>query len=292
MGASTALALLLLGGAETFHVLPARPIVRHARCSVHVAGSTTRLVGTAHGNAQRARSGDTIGMSLPPMAFVVVVKRYHITVGLIVVLLVFARRAAERGQPIWPYWVREMPSRLPPKPSQKSTHLKDITLSYQRARIKDALDVLERYSQLPGVFSEPPLPSSPLPPTPSSPVMPPASESTSTPVLDPSAWTEQALQRIEKRPRGSSSPIGRYDATASQLPTSEAHERQPPAPPTPSPSPPMPSPLSPPPSPPFDAEDAGRGPRWTALVAAATSAGEAGRAWVQTSEPGVWKGSE
>ena len=48
----------------------------------------------------------------------------------------------------------ELPTEVNPRPIVDSTKLTAIMLSYQRARIADALDVLERYSKLPDVFSE------------------------------------------------------------------------------------------------------------------------------------------
>ena len=146
-------------------------------------------------------------MTRPPLAyFVVVIKRYHAAVALIVVGLIYAKSAADRGQAVWPYWVRKMPSqrrpkRLQPAPSplRENTHLTAIMRSYQRARIKDALKVLERHSRLPSSSSDPIQSPSPLPPSPS-PLLPPAVEPTtrsSRNVLEPSRWMEQALQQIK-----------------------------------------------------------------------------------------------
>lgn len=250
--------LLLLDGTETFRV-PARAILRHERFSPHGVGSVTPLVGTA----KRARSSNTIGMSVPPpwlptVPIVIVIRRYHVGIALLFAGLALAMRAAERGRAVFPFWVRATPSRplqlLTPSPPTPSL-------------------------PMPSPPPSPPPPPPPLPPSPTtsppsappSPSRPTATE-LSTTVLDPAAWTEQALEYIKSRPTRSSFPTERYDTAASWdwLSSRDAHERQARA----------------------NVEDGSRAPRWTALVAAATSAGESQRGWKQTSEPGVWKGSE
>jgi hypothetical protein len=50
--------------------------------------------------------------------------------------------------------VLDLPTEANPREVTENTRLTAIMLSYQRARIKDALNVMERYSQLPDVFSE------------------------------------------------------------------------------------------------------------------------------------------